>query len=133
MVPVTTFLPTKTSKEEIHDFCQFHGINRSELARALKVTRQTIWRWEQEDLLPISVKQQFLKYEQAKSVSHLEKALRELPIPYRESVSKALCELIEALPPLICTRYTPEDINRLLVSSFAPLVDLVEQNNPTHN
>jgi len=85
--------------ELINTLCNAHGLTRAQLAGQLKITRQTLHRWERADTLPAYAAQAINDWQDNQPLAAVAAALSVLPPSYHSPILRALARFIVRLAP----------------------------------
>ena len=83
----------------IKTICNAHGLTRAQLAGQLRVSRQTLHRWERADTLPAYAHEEIARWQDNQPLAAVAAALDTLPPSYHSPVLVALARFIVRLAP----------------------------------
>lgn len=78
----------------ISTLCNSHGLTRAQLAGHLRVTRQTLHRWERAATLPAYAHEEIARWQQDQPITALREALDTLPGAHRAPLTRALAHFV---------------------------------------
>jgi len=81
----------------ISTLCNAHGLTRAQLAGQLRITRQTLHRWERAATLPAYAHEEIARWQQDQPINEVREALGNLPAHYQAPLARALARFITRL------------------------------------
>ena len=78
----------------IKTLCNAHGLTRAQLAEQLRVSRQTLHRWERADTLPAYAHEEIARWQSERPITALREALDTLPGAHRAPLTRALAGFV---------------------------------------
>ena len=74
--------------------CNAHGLTRAQLAGQLRVSRQTLHRWERAPSLPTYAHEEIARWQSDQPITALREALDTLPGAHRAPLTRALAHFV---------------------------------------